>query len=46
MIDPIDFPEPVQKLRIAIVEACNFAKLGAVTVFVLYDLAPEFDLAE
>ena len=46
MIDPIDFPKLVQKLRIAIVEAHDFAKLRAVTRFVLYDLAPDFDLAE
>jgi hypothetical protein len=46
MIDPIDFPELMQKLRVAIVEAHDFAELRAIARFVLYDFAPDFDLAE
>ncbi len=46
MLDPIDFPELIQKLRIARVEACNFSELGTVTLFVLYDLAPDLYLTE
>jgi len=46
MTDPVDFPEFLQKLRMAEVEAHDFAELRAVTRFVLYDLAPDFDLAE
>jgi hypothetical protein len=46
MIDPIHFPKLVQKLGIAVVEACDFAELRTVTPFVFYDLAPDFDLAE
>ncbi len=45
LIDPVDFSELLQKLRIAIVQARDFAELGAVTRFVLHDLAPDFDLA-
>src|SRR6266536_5494076 len=33
-IDTIDSPKLIQKFRVAIVEACNFAKLGAVTLFI------------
>ncbi len=46
MIDPIDFPKLVQKLRIAMVKAQDFAKLRPVACFVLYDLAPDFHPAE
>src|SRR5712691_9887325 len=46
LIDLVDFPELIQKLRIARVEACNFSELGTVTRFVLHDLAPDFDLSE
>ena len=46
MIDPIHFPKLVQKLRLAVVEAHDFAELRAVTSFVFYDLAPDFDLTE
>jgi len=42
MIDPIDFSELVQKLRMAIVEAHDFAELRTVTPFVFYDLAPSY----
>jgi hypothetical protein len=42
----VDSPELLQKLWVAIVQAHDFAKLGAVTRFVLYDFAPDFDLAE
>jgi hypothetical protein len=46
LIEPIDSPKPVQKLRITKVETCNLAKLGAITVFMLDDFAPDFDFAE
>jgi hypothetical protein len=45
MIDTIDFPKLVQKLRVAIVKASDLAELRPVTSFVFYDLAPDFDLA-
>jgi len=46
MIDPIDSPELMQEVRVAVVEAHDFAELRAVTSFVLYDLAPDFYLTE
>ena len=46
LIYPIDFSELLQKLWVAIVQARDLSKLGAVTLLVLNDLAPDFDLAE
>jgi hypothetical protein len=46
LIHPIDLSEFLQKLSITVIEAHDFAKLGAVTCFVLYNLAPDFDLPE
>jgi hypothetical protein len=46
LIHPIDFAELVQKLWNAVIEAHDFAKLGAIAHLVLYNFAPDFDLAE
>jgi hypothetical protein len=46
LVDPIDFAEFLQKLRIAVVQTHDLAELRAVPPFVLYDLAPDFDLPE
>ena len=46
LIDPVDFPELVQKLRFTIVEAHEFPELGAVALLMLNDLPPDFYLAE
>ncbi len=37
LIDPVDFPELVQKLRVTIVEAHDLPELRPVTRFVLYN---------
>jgi len=44
LIDPIDFSEFLQQLRVAVVQTHDPAELRAVAPFVLDDLAPEFDL--
>ena len=46
LIDPVDFSELVQKLRVTIVEAHDLPELRAVTLLVFDDLAPDFYLAE
>src|SRR5260370_38837121 len=46
LIDPVDFPELLQKLRVTIVEAHDLPELRPETRFVLYNFPPDFDLAE
>jgi len=38
----VDFPELLQKLWIAVIQADDFAKFGAVALFVFHDFAPYF----
>ena len=45
-VHSIDFPEFLQKLWIAVVEAHDLAELGAITRFVLDNLAPNLDLSK